>query len=283
MSATSLTTLVNGEALDCIASTDRGLLYGDGVFETLAVQDGRCRYWIQHLARLQAGCERLAIPVVDAELLAAEAGRLLAGVAQGVLKIIVTRGSGGRGYRAPQRVLPTRILQLHPWPEFAPSCAASGVAVRLCATRLGHNAALAGIKHLNRLEQVLARQEWDDPGIMEGLLMDADGRLVEGTMSNLFIVSNGVLQTPDLRCCGVAGIMRSVILELADRQGMETRVCDLRPADLTQAGEVFLTNSLIGIWPVIAVDDQRYRKGPLSQRLQALLATHTAISRNWRE
>ena len=283
MSATPLTTLVNGKALDCIASTDRGLLYGDGVFETLAVQDGRCRYWTQHLARLQAGCERLAIPVVDAELLAAEAGCLLAGVAQGVLKIIVTRGSGGRGYRAPQRVLPTRILQLHAWPEFAPSCAADGVAVRLCATRLGYNASLAGIKHLNRLEQVLARQEWDDPGIMEGLLMDADGRLVEGTMSNLFIVSNGVLQTPDLRSCGVAGIMRSVILELADLQGVETRVCDLRPADLAQAGEVFLTNSLIGIWPVIAVDDQRYRKGPLSQRLQALLATHTAISRNWRE
>ena len=283
MSSRPLATLVNGEPLDCIASTDRGLLYGDGVFETLAVQDGSCRYWLQHLLRLQAGCERLAIPAVDSELLATEARRLVAAAGRGVLKIIVTRGSGGRGYRVPEQSIPTRILQLHPWPDFATSCAADGVGVRLCKTRLGHNSALAGIKHLNRLEQVLARQEWDDPDIMEGLLLDTEGRLIEGTMSNLFMISKGVLQTPDLHSCGVAGVMRSVILELAGQQALETGICDLRPADLAQADEVFLTNSLIGIWPVAVIDDKRYDKGPLTQRLQALLARHTDHSGGWRE
>ena len=283
MSGQPLTTLVNGEALDCIPGSDRGLLYGDGVFETMAVQNGSCCNWSRHQTRLQAGCERLAIPAVDAGLLAAESRRLVAGAARGVLKIIVTRGSGGRGYRVPGRPVPTRILQLHPWPEIAPSCAATGVVARLCNTRLGLNPALAGIKHLNRLEQVLARQEWDDPDIMEGLLMDADGCLIEGTMSNLFLVRNGVLQTPDLRSCGVAGIMRSVILDLAGQQALQTRVCELRSADLAQADEVFLTNSLIGIWPVTAIDDKRYRKGPLTQRLQALLAVHTDHSNGWHE
>jgi len=118
---------------------------------------------------------------------------------------------------------------------------------------------------------------------MEGLLLDTEGRLIEGTMSNLFMISKGVLQTPDLHSCGVAGVMRSVILELAGQQALETGICDLRPADLAQADEVFLTNSLIGIWPVAVIDDKRYDKGPLTQRLQALLARHTDHSGGWRE
>jgi 4-amino-4-deoxychorismate lyase len=282
MSSQPQTLRINGEPLDCIPCSDRGLLYGDGVFETLAVDNGSCRYWSRHMARLQAGCERLAIPDVAPELLAAEAEGLVAGIQQGVLKIIVTRGSGGRGYRVPVQAVPTRILQLHPWPDLAPSLAGSGVAARLCNTRLGNNPALAGIKHLNRLEQVLARQEWDDAGILEGLLMDAEGRLVEGTMSNLFLVRDGMLLTPGLQRCGVAGIMRSVILDLAVQQAVATRVCDLYPADLAQADEVFLANSLVGIWPVTAVDEYRFRKGPLTQQLQTLLAVHTEDTGGWR-
>lgn len=283
MSTGPLGMLVNGEPLDCIPGTDRGLLYGDGVFETIAVQNGNCRFWSRHMARLQAGCERLGIPVVAAELLANESSRLVADAAQAVLKLIVTRGIGGRGYRVPEPTVPTRVLQLQPWPVFARCCASDGVAARLCSTRLGHNVALAGIKHLNRLEQVLARNEWTDPAIMEGLLMDTDGRLVEGTMSNLFMVRSGTLLTPGLQRCGVAGIMRSVILDLAEQLQLEVRVCDLRPHDLSQADEVFLGNSLIGIWPVIEVDGRPYRKGPLTQRLQARLATYADHGCGWHE
>jgi len=282
MSGRPQTTLVNGAANDTVACTDRGLLYGDGVFETLTVQHGSCRYWTRHLQRLHAGCERLGITAIDPDVLAAEAGRLVADTVQGVLKIIITRGSGGRGYRVPEQAASTRILQLHPWPDPDPSCAVTGVATRLCNIRLGHNPALAGIKHLNRLEQVLARREWDDPGIMEGLLLDTGGRLVEGTMSNLFLVRDGVLLTPGLQRCGVAGVMRAVILELAGQQALEARVCDLYPADLAQADEVFLTNALIGIWPVTAVDDRRYQPGPVTQSLQGLLAMHPDHGSGWR-
>ena len=265
--------MINGRTTDCLTSADRGLLYGDGLFETIAVKDGVVCHWQQHLQRLQAGCARLGIEPVDEALLAEESRQLVEGVSGAVLKIIITRGSGGRGYRVPGQAAPTRILQLHDWPDFPVACAEHGVAVRVCHTRLGHNPALAGIKHLNRLEQVLARQEWDDADIMEGLLLDSDGNLVEGTMSNLFLVRDGVLQTPDLHRCGVAGIMRTRVLGMADQLSIRADICQLAIEDLHAAGEIFICNSLIGIWPVIALDARDYAKGAITSRLQGLLAS----------
>jgi 4-amino-4-deoxychorismate lyase len=171
---------------------------------------------------------------------------------------------------------------LHDWPDLPLACARQGVAVRMCDMRLGHNPRLAGIKHLNRLEQVLARQEWDDTGIMEGLLLDSGNNLVEGTMSNLFLVRDGVLLTPDLQRCGVAGIMRSQLLALADQLSINTEVCQLGMADLQAAEEVFICNSLIGIWPVISIDDRKYTRGIITSRLQDLLASETEPGWQWR-
>jgi 4-amino-4-deoxychorismate lyase len=272
---------INGIAADCVDAADRGLLYGDGLFETMAVHKGRVSSWSRHMSRLLAGCERLGFPAVDTVQLAHEADELLAGTGRGVLKVIVTRGSGGRGYRLPEKVVPRRILQLHPWPDFPPAAREAGVAVRLCATRLCHNPQLAGIKHLNRLEQVLARREWDEPQIGEGLLLDVDGRLVEGTMSNLFLVREQLLLTPDLRRCGVAGIMRSIILEQAERRSLRAEIRALDSADLLAADEVFLCNSLIGIWPVRAVDGRPYHKGAVTIRLQQLLQAEEDDGSAW--
>jgi len=278
---TRLTTRVNGVAVDCIDSSDRGLLYGDGLFETMAVRNGRVPSWHRHMARLQAGCERLGIPAVDSMQLAQEAEELLAVAGHAVLKLIVTRGSGGRGYRVPQEMAPRRILQLHPWPEFPPAAQETGVAARLCSTRLCHNPLLAGIKHLNRLEQVLARREWDDPQTGEGLLLDVDGCLVEGTMSNLFLVRQQLLLTPDLRNCGVAGIMRSIILDRAERLSLPVKIGKLDMEDLLLADEVFLCNSLIGIWPVIAVDGRPYCKGEITLGMQRMIQAEEDDGSAW--
>ena len=264
-------TYINGVAADCLDASDRGLLYGDGLFETMAVRAGRVSSWPRHMARLLAGCKRLGIPDVDAMQLAQEADELLAGAGYGVLKLILTRGSGGRGYRVPEEAAPRRIMQLHPWPDFPPAAGDAGVAVRVCSTRLCHSPQLAGIKHLNRLEQVLARQEWEDPQLAEGLMLDVDGRLVEGTMSNVFLVKERMLLTPDLRRCGVAGIMRSIVLELAERLALTARIQPLDVTDLQAADEVFLSNSLFGIWPVTAIEGRPYRKGPITARMQQLL------------
>jgi 4-amino-4-deoxychorismate lyase len=265
--------LVNGKAVDCVSTSDRGLLYGDGVFETIAVESGRLRYWPQHLHRLQSGCERLGMENVDETLLVQECRLLIEKTQQAVIKVIITRGSGGRGYRLPEQPGSTRVIQLHKRPDYPASCKERGIRTRICRTRLGHNLSLAGIKHLNRLEQVLARMEWDDPAIMEGLMLDTGGNLVEGTMSNVFMVKDGVLVTPDLRLCGVAGIIRARVLAMAAEHSIETRVERIGQEMLLQADEVFVCNSLIGIWPVIGIDKHIFQKGPVTMRLQMLL-TH---------
>lgn len=272
MKAAESRVLVNGEPLDCVSTSDRGLLYGDGVFETIAVSGGKLCYWERHLRRLQCGCERLGIEVADAAQLLEECRSLIQGSQRAVIKIIVTRGSGGRGYRVPVQSRPMRVIQLHDMPDYPASCTECGVKIRICRTRLGHNAALAGIKHLNRLEQVLARREWDDPDIMEGLMLDTVGQLVEGTMSNVFMAKDGVLITPDLTLCGVAGIMRTRVLELAKQHAIETRIQAIGLDTLLPADEVFICNSLIGIWPVIGIDEYTYQKGPVTTRLQACSA-----------
>jgi 4-amino-4-deoxychorismate lyase len=153
--------------------------------------------------------------------------------------------------------------------------------VRLCTTRLGSNPQLAGIKHLNRLEQVLARQEWNDPDIREGLLLDAEGFMIEGTMSNLFTVTGKSLATPDLTGCGVAGIMRTVVLEQAASLGLDVTVKPLPLAAVQQADEVFLTNSLIGIWPMIELENRAWNPGPVTRQMQECLANLKTEGTMW--
>ncbi len=256
------TTLINGISTACIDVHDRGLHYGDGVFETFAVCNGMPALWDLHMQRLLLGCQRLNFPAFDLALLHSEALSLCRGVTQGVLKIIITRGVGGRGYRPPPSAVPTalahpcaaagatRMLALYPWPEYPAAFWSEGVAVRVCATRLGCNPALAGIKHLNRLEQVIARSEWEDVRVPEGLMLDTQGNVIEGTMTNLFVVRNGQLLTPDVSQCGVAGVMRHWILTCARAAGIPWAITALTLDTVVSADEVFLCNSVIGIWPV---------------------------------
>jgi len=268
--------LVNGREQTHIAVGDRGLQYGDGLFETIAVVAGRPRWWQRHWQRLAAGCERLAIDCVDHTRVWDEVCKVCDGIEQGVLKVIVTRGEGGRGYRPAVGGEATRILAIYPWPNYPDAYRRQGVAMRFCTTRLGHNTALAGLKHLNRLEQVLARREWDDPEIVEGVMLDGDEHVIAGTMSNLFMVNNGQLRTPALSHCGVAGVMRGIILDLAAEAGIPREQITLNRRDLLQADEVFMTNALIGIWPVRRIEQQEYEIGPLTASLHKRLESMTA-------
>jgi len=259
--------LVNGQETECLPAHDRGLSYGDGLFETLAVQNGAPLLWDAHLARLQAGTARLGIRASDATRLRAEADRLCRGTGRGVLKIVITRGVGARGYRADSTSTPTRVLILSDWPDYPAANAQAGVDVRLCRTRLSAQPALAGLKHLNRLEQVLARAEWGDE-YAEGLMSDDSGNIVEGTMTNLFLVREGGLTTPALDRCGVEGVMRAQVLARAAHLGIGCRVGTVGPQQLEQAHEVFLTNSLIGLWPVRRIDHRSYAIGDITRKIQ---------------
>ncbi|MTI64836.1 aminodeoxychorismate lyase [Methylophaga sp.] len=267
--------LINGQPDNRIPVTDRGLQYGDGLFETLAFRQGKLEYLAAHLQRMAKGCERLNISFSDKDKLEFELATLCAQTAEdSVIKIMLTRGSGGRGYKAPTDAEPLRIISSHPMPDYPQSCQ-QGITVRLCQHRLGINPGLAGIKHLNRLEQVLARSEWDDDNIREGLMLDVKDRLVEGTMSNLFLVHQGQLITPTLTENGISGIMRAAVIKSAAELAIPVKEKDLTLADLELADEVFLTNSLIGIWPVTELDgsDCYWEHGELTRHLQSELKT----------
>ncbi len=256
-------TLIDGVETDRLAVTDRGLQYGDGLFETIAVRDGGLCLWYEHFSRLSRGADRLGIPCPPEELLLRDCARLTVGASAAVLKIVLTRGSGGRGYRPPESPHPTRILSLHPWPDYPRRWLERGVAVTFCRTSLGVNPFLAGLKHLNRLEQVMARSEWWDQGIAEGLMQDGTGRVIGGTMSNLFLVGEGRLLTPRLDTCGIAGTVRDLVLRMAGSFGIETVESDLRQADVASASGLFLTNALIGVWPVQRLGEQSMSLEPL--------------------
>lgn len=273
---------IDTQPATCLDPGSRALQYGDGVFETLCVRRGVPEYLDRHLQRLRAGCERLQLHVADWDAVDEEVRSRAQACADGVIKLILGRAAGGRGYRFEPDQGTTRILSSHALPAIPPEYAEHGVQVRWCELRLGLQPALAGIKHLNRLEQVVARAEWQDE-YAEGLLLDSDGALVEGTMSNLFLVRDGVLLTPRLDACGVAGVMRSVLIDLAAQAGIGLRRQPLLPADLASVQEVFLCNSLIGIWPVIAVGEQfTYAPGTLTRALQdALSVDDKRRSGNW--
>ena len=266
--------LVNGEPADTISIYDRALHYGDGLFETIAVIDGEPQRWDRHMARLQTGAQRLGLPAIESGRLHEETLRVCRDSARAVVKLIVSRGSGPRGYRATRHQgAVTRIIMMTDWPEYPEYYYTEGIRLRLCDTRLGWNPQLAGIKHLNRLEQVLARSEWYDPEIPEGLMQDQAGQVIEGTQSNIFIVCAGCLLTPALTQCGVAGVMREHIIEMAGHLHIPVSETTLSLTDIHKADEVFMSNTLIGIWPVRLFEGSTYALGPVCRRLLTGIAT----------
>lgn len=273
MGASELMVLVNGQPAASVEVADRGFQYGDGVFTTIAVREGQALLLRRHLARLERDCRRLAIPFPDPEVLRNETRLLCASRPDGVLKIQITRGRGGRGYGLPETASPpTRVLAIHPPPNYPSECSEEGVEVRICRHRLGINPALAGVKHMNRLEQILARAEWPSGEIREGLMLDHEGHVTEGTMTNLFLVSAGGLATPRLDWCGVAGVMRALVMEGAAELGLAVAEERILPERLDRADELFLTNSIIGIWPIRRIESLDYRVGPVTRELRRWLA-----------
>ena len=275
-----VTVRIGGEAqgLDVL---DRGLHYGDGLFETIACRAGQPRFLELHLQRLLEGCDRLGIRYQDFPGLAAQIRELAAARPACIIKLILTRGSAtARGYGPQGDEQPRTVLLQYPWPPEDPALWAGGVAVRTAEGRVGENPALAGLKHLNRLEQVLIRGEWRDPGIHEALVFSSSGWLISGTMSNVFLVSGGRIVTPALTHAGVRGVMRRVVMREAQAAGLDVTETALDAAAPAAAGEIFLTNARIGIWPVRSLDGRERVVGPvtrqLQQRLRPLLDTPDA-------
>jgi len=275
MEGGALRSFVNGSACQRLSVEDRGLHYGDGLFETMLLEGGRPQLLSLHLDRLHQGCSRLGLPMPvelpeEIQRLLGEAGQ----PSRGVLKLILSRGLAPRGYRLPELTRPTRVLLLYSAPDYPAEHRRQGIKVRLCRTRLSGTDPLASLKHLNRLTQVLARAEWSDPAIGEGLMLDEDRRVVSGTMSNVFLAEQGRLCTPGLERQGVRGVMRRHLLEqVIPELGLEAVTEEVDVPRLLAAEEVFLSNTLIGIWPVTALVGQgRWPVGDITRSLQRHLS-----------
>jgi 4-amino-4-deoxychorismate lyase len=262
--------LVNGKRTTRIHPLDRGLQYGDGVFRTLRARTGRIDWWADHYAKLAADAQSLGLVCPPEELLRTECLEVSQDI-DSVIKITLTRGAGPRGYAIPADAAPTRIVQASPLPDNPSAFSPEGIKVRWCSLKLGHQPRLAGIKHLNRLENVLARAEWSDADIAEGLLMDETGWVIGGVMSNILVVRGRTLFTPDLSQCGVAGVARMRILRAWQRNGMTVRVTQMRPHDIYKADELCLCNSLMGVWRIGMIEDKNCGSNGWAEKLRIWL------------
>jgi len=267
--------IINGLPGDSISAGDRGLMYGDGVFRTLRIQQGKPLLWQQHYSKLQHDCATIGIKCPSVQVLAEDVEQLIRqngeSTVEGVAKIIITRGHATRGYAPVANPQLNRILSFNPNPAYPLSNASAGISLHLCKFRLCHQPRLAGIKHLNRLENVLAAAEWNDEKIAEGLMLDDENHIIEGTRSNLFLVRNGKLYTPDLSRCGVAGLQRDRVIAYARQQRIVCKITDLTMDDLVSADEIFMVNSVIGLWPVREFPGFKCTQFPLSLQIQEWL------------
>lgn len=260
--------IVNGIADGLIDPRDRGFTYGDGVFRTLPMRDGAVPHWQHHYRKLAADCAALHLACPPQDVLEADIAQIRARQRDGVIRITVTRGVAERGYVCPDKPVITRVVA---WSAIKPLPQAA-IRARWCSLRLTIQPALAGIKHLNRLENVLARAEWSDPQTGEGLLCDALGRVIGGTMSNLFLLRNGALSTPSLDGSGVAGVTREIIIEKARAEQFTVDIAEITPDMVHSADAVFLVNSVIGVWQVISLGESKWKDAPFMERVRGWIA-----------
>jgi 4-amino-4-deoxychorismate lyase len=263
--------LVNGTASEYIPALDRGVAYGDGVFRTLLLDKGRPRAWGEHYAKLLGDCAALGITCPHQSSLQTDISNLAREEPNSGIKIIVTRGIGERGYAPVVGANACRIALSFPVPDVYKKYAAEGITARVCELRVGFQPRLAGVKHLNRLENVMARREWTDRSIVEGLLLDGTGNVIGGTMSNVFIVERSVLVTPDLRQCGVAGVTRERVLRHARVRGIDCTITSISLQRLLGADELFVTNSLMGACQVRILGEKSWAAGNMTHTVRRWL------------
>ncbi len=288
---------VAGDRIGDVLAESRGLAYGDGLFETMRAHRGAIHWWSAHWARLEHGAERLGIRLPSQTRVEAERDVVLRNAPDAVIKLMLIRGSGGRGYAPDRDAAPLWWLSAHPLPS--PPSLSSAVRLRWCETRLSAQPRLAGLKHCNRLEQVLARAEWDalarlsDTGLGEtdsgdtdaaacddGLMRDEAGAVIAVTSANLFVYRHaggndeGAWCTPRLDRCGIAGICRGWAL-----MALNAREATLSPEDVESADAVFLCNAVRGILPVAQLGARRWSRHPaLTEAQRRLAAAHPAFA-----
>jgi len=266
----------DSEPASLVSIDDRAFQYGDGLFETIAIRNGEPRLWEYHVDRLAMGCERLSIAVPDIRSLRQQlddaVGQSDENPAYCAVKIVISSGVSARGYARKRPTDAKSYIGVFATLPVAVEHYRGGVETRVCSTRLALFSVIAGLKTLNRLEQVIARSETVAQSTFEGLTLDADERLICGTMSNVFIVSNQSIITPSLHRCGVEGVMRRHAIETLRENGTAVEIRDVDVSELYCSDEVFLTNSQFGVLPVRRCGERVWRLHPVTRQVMAKMA-----------
>ncbi|MCE2595250.1 aminodeoxychorismate lyase [Motilimonas cestriensis] len=260
--------LINGEPNRQISPADRGLAYGDGFFTTAKVVRGKVEFWRDHVERLMLASKKFAIELPSLLTLFSEVQTAIAGVELGCLKILITRGEGGRGYSGAGCENPTRIISVTPWPAQYQLWQRSGIALAPCQYQLGLNPQLAGYKTLNRLDQVLIKQELESLDVDDVIVCDINGYVVESSAANVFWFEQGTLYTPDLSQAGVNGVMRKQVLRCAEQLEIPVNIVKFKLDQLAQVDSMFITNTLMGLVPIKQFQQRVLTDFSLVQRLQ---------------
>ena len=271
---------INGKLTNKISVEDRAVQYGDGVFETIAASYRKLHFWKEHYQRLNKGCKILKIKCPSEPFLKKEINKFIEKtvlapadesvqykLGRFVLKIIISRGIGGRGYNPPRNSKPTRILGIYYWPSYPEINYRKGIRMDVCKTRISTQPFLSQIKHLNRLEQIIARSEWQNKNIAESIMLDLNGNVIEGTMSNIFGVKKNIFYTPNIKFSGIEGIMRGVILKLLKKNKKKYMIKKIMLKELLKFDEVFVCNSIFGIWPVIKISKKKFSFGEKTKEI----------------
>ena len=263
--------LINGKPSAGLSVNDRGLAYGDGVFRTFLVNNGVPHHWELQYQKLSQDCQALGISCPNNDVLTSDIKTLFNDGTDAIAKIIVTRGESSRGYAVPNDIQANRVVIKSAMPIYPLNNQTQGVNLHLCELKLGLQPKLAGVKHLNRLENVLARMEWKDASIADGLLLDSNDNVIECTMSNIFARYGNELITPSLEECGVAGIARARIIENTKRFNLDMKIEALKLNKLMQADEIIICNSLFGAWQVVSFNGKQWAKQGLDGQLRKML------------
>ena len=264
---------VDNQALSLL--DDRGLAYGHGLFETTVMTGSQIPLLDRHLSRLLQDSLLMGI-LVDNDDIRHYLNQFIQtlsdqSINSGVVKIILTAGSGGRGYAMPETMIPTLIFSYTPLPDDVESQRDKGVDITLCKYLLGTGSSLAGVKHLNRIDQVMARSEWSHNRYQDGLMFNVKGDVIEATSANIFVkTSEGFWLTPDLSQSGVSGVMRGLLLdEVFPICGIKVSVKGVNRDTLLGAQQILLCNSVRGLLRVNSVysdNDQLLKTLPLDQQ-----------------
>lgn len=266
-------TLINGSFNGVISALDRGLAYGDGIFRTLKIRNGIPAHWPLHYQKLVEDCSAIGIVCPSADVLMSDFNQLFVpDEVVSVAKIIITRGEGERGYKPSPIASPMRVVTKSTLPDYPESNFTEGVHLYVCETRIGHQAKLAGVKHLNRLENVLARMEWSEPELADGIMLDIEGNVIECTAANIFARFDDVLVTPKLDLCGVAGITRMQILSRAPTLNLNTKIEKMDLKKLLSADEIILSNSLYGAWQVRSIANEKWKQQTLAANIREAIS-----------